>query len=77
MLCCVFCFVQKFVREILEPSYREIGKITKLPRDYEAIKQHTLIVTWSCYYGVLDCEEQTQELFKLWYSEKNPDENNP
>lgn len=61
----------------MEPNYRKLGSITDIPDDYEGIKMHTVIVSWSCVSGVGDCEEQILSIFKAWYNEPNPDENNP
>lgn len=73
-----FGYFKKFIRDMLEPVYKKrFSSISQLPDDFEAIKHHSLIVSWSCYYGVLDCVEQTVSLFKSWYTETNPDQNNP
>ncbi len=74
---CISPIFQRFVRELLEPSFKKTASITSIPEGYEAIKFHSMLVASSCYYGVAECEHQTLDLFKMWYTEANPDENNP
>lgn len=70
-------YFKKFMKYLLEPTYRNTAgrKITDIPKDYEGIKFHNLIVSSACYYGISECEDQVQQLFKNWYS--NPEAGNP
>lgn len=70
-------YFKKFVRTLLETTFRKFGSIIDLPADFEGIKFHSLIVSASCHYGTEDCQEQMQSLFRAWFSESNPEENNP
>nr|CAD7393670.1 unnamed protein product [Timema cristinae] len=66
-----------FMKSLLTPLVEKMGDIKKVPNGNQAIKLHSLIVSWASRLDMGNCRTQARELFHEWMESSDPDNNNP
>nr|CAD7588110.1 unnamed protein product [Timema genevievae] len=66
-----------FMKSLLTPLVEKMGHIKKVPTGNQAIKLHSLIVSWASRMDMGNCRTQARELFHEWMESSDPDNDNP
>nr|CAD7438190.1 unnamed protein product [Timema bartmani] len=66
-----------FMKSLLTPLVEKMGHIKKVPTGNQAIKLHSLIVSWASRMDMGNCRTQARELFREWMESSDPDNDNP
>jgi len=68
---------KKYVRNLIEPMFNSVSSNSSNPDSFENTKKQVTIYSAACNYGVEECMEQASVMFRNWFMQRNPDENNP